>query len=132
MEVCAEKAAVSRLGLGGAGRRVGRSIPGSDIPRFCGVATQIVQDGYGSSYPGMLIYVAAMHAFYSLIIAVLSLVRYRKFHSPVLSASKAVGLTTALVSIFNLETAMIDQFGAEQVYFRLIMTACTAKTTSLV
>ena len=90
------------------------------------IATQIVMDGYGSNYPGMLIYVAAMHAFYSLTTAILTLVRYRKLRSPVLSAAKAVGLTTALVPIFNLETAMIAQFGAEQVYFRLIMTACTA------
>lgn len=90
------------------------------------IATQIVRDGYGSDYPGMLIYVAAMYAFYSLAIAIANTVRYRRLHSPVLSAVKAVNLTTALVSIFNLETAMIAQFGAEQVYFRLIMTACTA------
>lgn len=90
------------------------------------VATQIVINGYGSNYPGMLIYVAAMYAFYSLTFAVINTVKYRRFHSPVLSASKAVNLTTALVSIFNLETAMIAQFGAEQVYFRLVMTACTA------
>lgn len=91
-----------------------------------GVATQIVRDGCGSDYPGMLIYVAAMHAFYSLTIAIVNTVKYRRFHSPVLSAAKAVNLTTALVSVFNLETAMIAQFGADQVQFRLVMTACTA------
>lgn len=91
-----------------------------------GVATQIVRDGYGSDYPGILIYVAAMYAFYSLTIAIVNTVRYRRLHSPVLSAAKAVNLTTALVSIFNLETAMIAQFGADQAYFRLVMTACTA------
>ena len=90
------------------------------------IATQIVRDGYSSDYPGMLIYVAAVYAFYSLTFAVINAVKYRKFHSPILSAAKAVNLTTALVSLFNLETAMIAQFGAEQVYFRLVMTACTA------
>lgn len=91
-----------------------------------GVAAQIVMDGCGSDYPGMLIYVAAFYAFYSLTIAIVNTVKYRRFHSPVLSAAKAVNLTTALVSIFNLETAMIAQFGADQAYFRLVMTACTA------
>lgn len=91
-----------------------------------GVVIQIVRDGYGSNYPGMLIYVAAAHAFYSLTLAIVNAVKFRRFHSPVLSAAKAVNLTTALVSMFNLETAMIDQFGAEQVYFRLVMTASTA------
>lgn len=90
------------------------------------IATQIVRDGYGSDYPGMLIYVAALYAFYSLALAIVNTVKYRKFHSPVLSAAKVVNLTTALVSIFNLETAMIAQFGADQAYFRLVMTACTA------
>lgn len=93
-----------------------------------GIATQIVRDGQGSDYPGMLIYIAALYAFYSLTLAIVNRIKFRKFHSPVLSAAKAVNLTTALVSIFNLETAMIAQFGAEQVYFRLIMTACTAFT----
>lgn len=91
-----------------------------------GIATQIVRDGQSSDYPGMLIYVAALYAFYSLTLAIVNAVKFRKFNSPVLSAAKAVNLTTALISIFNLETAMIAQFGAEQVYFRLIMTACTA------
>lgn len=90
------------------------------------IATQIVRDGYGSSYPGMLIYVAALHAFYSLALAIVNTVKYRRFHSPVLSAAKAVNLTTALVSIFNLETAMLTQFGGGDEWFRLVMTACTA------
>lgn len=90
------------------------------------IATQIVQDGRSYAYPGTLIYVAALYAFYSLTLATVNIFKYRKFNSPVLSAAKAVNLTTALVSIFNLETAMLAQFGADQVYFRLIMTACTA------
>lgn len=91
-----------------------------------GIAAQIVREGQGSDYPGMLIYVAALYAFYSLTLALVNAVKFRRFNRPVLSAAKAVNLTTAMVSIFNLETAMIAQFGAEQVYFRLIMTACTA------
>lgn len=74
----------------------------------------------------MLIYVAALYAFYSLTLAIVNTVKFRRFNSPVLSAAKVVNLTTALVSIFNLETAMIAQFGADQLHFRLVMTACTA------
>lgn len=91
-----------------------------------GIAAQIVRDGQGSDYPGTLIYAAALYAFYSLTLAVVNAVKFRRFSSPVLSAAKAVNLTTALVSVFNLETAMLAQFGADQAYFRLIMTSCTA------
>lgn len=106
-------------------RTTGIFLFGMDLA-LIGVATQIVRDGCGSNYPGMLIYVAAFHTFYSLTLAVVNAVRYRRFHSPTLSAAKSVNLTTALVSIFNLETAMIAQFGADQAHFRLVMTACTA------
>lgn len=91
-----------------------------------GIATQIVRDGQGSDYPGTLIYASALYAFYSLTLAIVNAVKFRKFNSPVLSAAKAVNLTTALVSIFNLETAMLAQFGTDQAYFRLVMTSCTA------
>lgn len=90
------------------------------------IATQIVRDGYGYNYPGTLIYVVALHAFYSLILSAVNAVKFRKLHSPVLSAAKAVNLTTAVVSIFSLETAMLSQFGSDQAEFRLLMTACTA------
>lgn len=90
------------------------------------IAAQIVRDGQSYDYPGTLIYAAAFHAFYSLTLAMVNLVKYRRFNSPVLSAAKAVNLTTALVSLFSLETAMLARFGADQVRFRLIMTSCTA------
>lgn len=96
-----------------------------DLP-LSAIATQIVRDGQHYDYPGTLIYAVALHAFYSLTLAVVNILKYRKFNSPVLSAAKAVNLATALASIFNLETAMIAQFGGDQPCFRLIMTSCTA------
>lgn len=89
------------------------------------ISALIVIKGNRYHYPGALIYAMAAYAFYSLTLAIINAIRYRKFNSPVLSAAKAVNLTTALVSIFSMETAMIGQFGANQPYFRLIMTSCT-------
>lgn len=96
------------------------------------IATQIVWDGYGYNYPGTLIYVVALHAFHSLILSAVNAVKFRKLHSPVLSAAKAVNLTTAVVSIFSLETAMLTQFGSDQAEFRLLMTACTAVSVCVI
>ena len=95
-----------------------------------GIAVQIVQDGQGYNYPGTMIYAAAAYSFYCLTLAVVNAVRYRKFHSPVLSAAKAVSLTTALVSIFSLETAMLAQFGGEP-QFQFWMTAATAASVCI-
>lgn len=90
------------------------------------ISTLIVMKGKGYYYPGTLVYAIALHAFYSLTLAIVNAVRYRKLNSPVLSAAKAVNLTTALVSIFNLETAMLTQFGKGDERFRLTMTSATA------
>ena len=90
------------------------------------ISTMIVLRGNGYLYPGTLVYAMACYAFYSLALAIINAIKYRRFNSPVLSAAKAVNLTTALVSIFNLETAMLTQFGEDDGQFRLIMTSCTA------
>lgn len=105
-------------------RNAGWLLMGLDLA-LTGIAVQIVQDGQGYNYPGTLIYAAAAYSFYCLTMAVINAVKYRRFRSPVLSAAKAVSLTTALVSIFSLETAMLAQFGGEA-HFQRMMTASTA------
>lgn len=105
-------------------RNTGWLLMGLDLA-LSGIAVQIVQDGQGYHYPGTLIYAAAAYSFYCLTMAIVNAVKYRKFNSPMLSAAKAVSLTTALVSIFSLETAMLAQFGGE-VRFQRVMTVSTA------
>ena len=91
-----------------------------------GIVVLAVKKENGFTYPGYMIYVMAMYAFYSVITAVINLVKYRKYGSPVLSAAKVISLTTAMVSMFSLESAMLAQFAdASQTAFRKIMTECT-------
>lgn len=98
-----------------------------------GITILAVKKNAGFSYPGYLIYVMAMYAFYSVITAVMNLVKYRKYGSPILSAAKVINMSTALVSIFSLETAMLAQFGSESTeHFRVIMTALTGTGVSLI
>lgn len=78
-------------------------------------------------------YILSAYAFYSVITAVMNIVKYRKYGSPILSAAKVVNMSTALVSIFSLETAMLAQFGSESTeHFRVIMTALTGTGVSLI
>ena len=98
-----------------------------------GITILAVKKNAGFTYPGYLIYVMAMYAFYSVITAVMNLVKYRKYGSPILSAAKVINMSTALVSIFSLETAMLAQFGSESTeHFRVIMTALTGTGVSLI
>ncbi|MCM1101106.1 MAG: hypothetical protein NC398_06950 [Acetatifactor muris] len=88
------------------------------------VVSAIRQEG-GFEYAGMLIYVMALYAFYTIITAVINVFKFRKYGSPVLSAAKVINLTAALVSMFALEIAMLTQFGGDETEFRHIMTSAT-------
>ena len=60
----------------------------------------------------MMIYVMALYTFYALTMSIVDIVKYRKMGSPVMSTAKIVSLSAALVSLLNLETAMLAQIGA--------------------
>ena len=53
----------------------------------------------------------AAYTFTSLVIAIINVVKYRKYNSPVFSASKAISLAAALVSMLTLESTMLTTFG---------------------
>jgi len=67
----------------------------------------------GFQYQGFLIYVIAMYAFYITVTAVIDMIKYRKYKSPILSITKVIKMASALFSMLFLETAMFAQFGAE-------------------
>lgn len=74
-------------------------------------------------YPGYLIYLIAFYCFYSIITAIVNVVRSRKHGSPVMSAAKVITLTTAAVSMLSLTTAMLATFGNQDEGFRKLMTS---------
>ena len=78
-----------------------------------GAVLMILYQNRGYDYPGILIYAMAAFTFYSLIHAIVDMVKYRKLGSPIMSCAKVVSLSAALVSLLNLETAMFAQFGQE-------------------
>lgn len=55
----------------------------------------------------------AAYTFTSLTLAIINAVKYRKYNSPVYSASKAISLASACVSMLTLESTMLATFGDE-------------------
>ncbi len=68
----------------------------------------------GYEYPGLLIYVMAAYTFSAMAAAIVNLVKFRKYNSPVVTAGRVLNLTAATVSILSLETAMLSEFGKEE------------------
>lgn len=78
-----------------------------------GAVLMILYQNKGFVYGGMLIYVMAAYTFYMTTHAIIGLVKYRKRESPVITMTKVIALSAALVSMLSLETAMFSQFGQE-------------------
>ena len=55
----------------------------------------------------------AAYTFTTFTVAIVNVVKYRKYNSPVFSASKAISLAAALVSMLTLESTMLTAFGDE-------------------
>lgn len=91
-----------------------------------GIVFCIVWENRGFEYHFIHTIAMAAYTFAAMTMAVVNVVRYRRYESPVLSAAKAISLVSALVSMLTLETAMLTAFGeADQAAFRQIMTGST-------
>lgn len=78
-----------------------------------GAVLMMVYFRRGFDYHGMLIYVMALYSFYTATTALIDLVKYRKYGSPIMSMSIIIKMAAAMVSMLSLETAMFAQFGGD-------------------
>lgn len=126
------------------GRKQENPVSELKVCRFCGmillildwalsgIIVLVVRKNSGFEYPGTLIYMMALYTFYAVITAVLNVIKFRKYESPVISVAKVINLTAALVSMLSLETAMLTQFGAARdAAFRQRMSAVTGTVVSI-
>ena len=73
------------------------------------------------------------YTFTALTVAIVNVVRYRKWGSPVYSAAKAISLASAAVSMLTLENALLTTFGkGESEAFRQIMLGASGAAVILV
>lgn len=89
-----------------------------------GIIFQMVWQNESYYYNEIMVIASACYTFYSVAISIVDIVRYRKYKSPVMSASKAIRFAAALVSLLTLETAMLALYGTDD-NFRLIMISLT-------
>lgn len=86
----------------------------------------MVSQNKGFIYHYIMTIAMAAYTFVVFTTAIVHLIQYRKYKSPVISASKVISLVAAAVSMLSLETAMLTAFGeGNSPIFRKTMTACT-------
>lgn len=87
-----------------------------------GMNVQMIWQNRSYEYKGYIIYISALYAFYSLITAVVNVVKFSKRNNAILSAAKMLALAGALMSMFALQTAMFSSFGGGEELQRLMNT----------
>lgn len=90
-----------------------------------GMIVLMVRTNSGFSYPGYLIYLSALYAFYMMTLSIVNLVKFRKMGSPILSAAKVLNFVSAMMSVLGLQTAMIARFSSDGEGYRQMMNAIT-------
>lgn len=78
-----------------------------------GMSLYMIRDG-GAVHHEVITIAMAAYTFATLTVAIVNIIRYRKYNSPAFSASKAISLASACVSMLTLENTMLSTFsGAE-------------------
>ncbi len=106
--------------------------------RFCGIMMllmnqalaiivfYVVKQNRGLEYHYIHTIGMAAYTFTAMVVAMINVVRYRRYESPLMSAAKAISLVSAVVSLFTLESAIISAFDQNDSWsFRQITTAST-------
>ncbi len=75
----------------------------------------------------------AAYTFASFTLSIISIVRYRKYNSPIYSAAKEISLASACVSILTLEASMLTAFGGDEVdaFTRALLLSLTGAAISV-
>ncbi len=77
------------------------------------VSFHTVCRGEAIRYGGHMIYAAAGFAFYSLTMAVVNLIRYRRLKESICTAQSLYAFSSALVSVYFLQASMLAAFSAD-------------------
>lgn len=78
-----------------------------------GAVLMMLYQNRGYHYGEYTIYLIALYTFYAVIHAVVEIFKSRRRGSPILTTARSVSLSAALVSMLNLESAMLSQFGRD-------------------
>lgn len=105
-------------------RNIGYGLFLLNIP-MGGMIILMIKTNAGYIYPGYIIYLSALYTFYTIIIAVINIIKFHKMGNLILIASKIINFVCALMSILALQTAMITHFSTNGESYRQMMNAIT-------
>lgn len=74
---------------------------------------EMIWNGHGEQYPGLMVFAVAAYTFYKLTIAIARVIQCRKNRSPILGVAWNMDLIEAMMSLFSLQTGLFAAFGQD-------------------
>ncbi|MCI8387558.1 MAG: hypothetical protein HFE63_03720 [Clostridiales bacterium] len=90
---------------------------------LAGIHTLTISKAHTIIYHEYMIYAIAAYTFYAAYSAIYNVIVYSKINEPIFSASKALNLAVAAISMYNLQSAMVTAFGNDE-DFRITVGNC--------
>ncbi len=85
----------------------------------------IVNEKILIKYNKIIAITTACYTFYLMINNIITLIKYKKYKSPLMSSSKIINVIASIISLLSLEVIMLSTFGSEQLEFNNIMIMAT-------
>lgn len=92
----------------------------------------IVNQKIMNIYPEWLAIATSVYTFYLIFNSIFTLIKYRKYKSPLISSSKIINVVTSLVSLITLEIVLIPTFGDGNIAFFDIMIMSTGGIVAVI
>lgn len=91
-----------------------------------GMAAKMIYDNETVKYPEYFFGLIAVYTGYRLVSAIYSLIKYRRADNPFYSTTKSLDLSSALMALLTLQTALLARYGAGVAEIRIINSITSA------
>lgn len=103
------------------------------INLFLTIVILIIVNGESlKSYNQIVVIAIATYTFYLMFNSIKTLIKYRKYKSPLMISAKVINVVTSMVSMLSLEITMLSTFGPDKTEFNEIMIMATGGGIGLI
>ena len=86
---------------------------------------RMVMKNSSYNYPGSMIYLSALHTFYTAVVSIINFVGTRAGTGALVHGAKMIDCISASMSLFGLQTALLARFSPDDIEYRFMMNALT-------
>ncbi len=86
---------------------------------------RMVMKNSSYNYPGSMIYLSALHTFYTAVVSIINFVGTRAGTGALVHGAKMIDCISASMSLLGLQTALLARFSPDDIEYRFMMNALT-------